>query len=289
MSLRLQIAGYTIRLGSYPGDGFKEGVSLTVYDELSRWEKYAYGCNELLFNPLRFWLIRGPFTPLFRKFICSNIRLTSKITIMAYIGTYYAIAASWLLTLTNYFIIGWFNGYLDHYYIDSFKVYFSLIVVFSAMGNFSLAILRYRLSEKSLFGASRFIISPYNLYTLTEFLVLENFKWLLLLTIFLGGSSLHVAQAILCHFFEINMSWGATAKEAVKVSFFGEVPRLLTRFKFTFIFCISCTAMMIAGSHYVPWPWHITDFVAIFPLATLVASHFFLPVALNPALMQFTW
>jgi hypothetical protein len=156
MSLRLQIAGYIIRLASYQGDGFKEGVSLTVYDELSRWEKYAYGCNELLFNPLRFWITRGPFTKLFRKFMWSNIRLTSKITIMAYIGTYYAIGASWLLTLTNYFIIGWFNGYLDHYYIDSFKVYFSLIIVFSAMGNLALAILRYRLSEKSLFGASTF-------------------------------------------------------------------------------------------------------------------------------------
>lgn len=41
MSLRLQSAGYIIRLASYQGDGFKEGVSLTVYDELARWEKYA--------------------------------------------------------------------------------------------------------------------------------------------------------------------------------------------------------------------------------------------------------
>jgi cellulose synthase/poly-beta-1,6-N-acetylglucosamine synthase-like glycosyltransferase len=161
MSLRLQIEGYTVRLASYQGDEFKEGVSLTVYDELSRWEKYAYGCNELLFNPFRLWITRSPFTPLFRKFICSNIRLTSKITILAYIGTYYAIAASWLLTLTNYFIIGWFNGYLDHYYIDSFKVYFALIVVFSVMGNFALAILRYRLSEKGLFGAGTFYNSKY--------------------------------------------------------------------------------------------------------------------------------
>lgn len=41
MSLRLQAAGYTIRLCAYHGDGFKEGVSLTVYDELNRWEKYV--------------------------------------------------------------------------------------------------------------------------------------------------------------------------------------------------------------------------------------------------------
>jgi len=39
MSLRLQSDGYTIRLANYKGDEFKEGVSLTVYDELARWEK----------------------------------------------------------------------------------------------------------------------------------------------------------------------------------------------------------------------------------------------------------
>lgn len=88
MSLRLQCNGYIIRLAAWAGDGFKEGVSLTVYDELARWEKYAYGCNELLFNPIRTWLWRGPFTPLFRRFLFSNIRITSKITIISYIGTY---------------------------------------------------------------------------------------------------------------------------------------------------------------------------------------------------------
>ncbi|KAE8454018.1 hypothetical protein EG329_007794 [Mollisiaceae sp. DMI_Dod_QoI] len=272
MSLRLQVAGYIIRLGSYTGEGFKEGVSLTVYDELNRWEKYAYGCNELLFHPFRFWVTRGPFTPLFRKFLTSNIRFTSKITILAYIGTYYAIGAAWILTLLNYFLIGWFNGYLDHYYLDSFKVYFSLIIVFSALGNISLAILRYRLSQKSLFGA-----------------IFENFQWLLLLTVFLGGISLHVSQALLCHFFEIDMTWGATAKEVENVTFFEEVPRLLKRFKFTFIFCIASVAIMIVCAVALPWEWRITDFVAIYPLCSVVASHFFLPVVLNPALMMFTW
>jgi hypothetical protein len=59
MSLKLQTNGYIIRLAAWAGDGFKEGVSLTVYDELARWEKYAYGCNELLFQPIRTWLWRG--------------------------------------------------------------------------------------------------------------------------------------------------------------------------------------------------------------------------------------
>jgi hypothetical protein len=169
MSLRLQVAGYTLRYASYTGDGFKEGVSLTVYDELARWEKYAYGCNELLFHPLRFWLVRGPFTPLIRKFITSGIPLPKKLTIMAYIGTYYAIASAWLLTLVNYFITGWFTGHHDKYYLDSFAIYISIIVVFTALGNLALAVLRYRLSEQSLLWACKFSSStPPSLALLTR-------------------------------------------------------------------------------------------------------------------------
>ena len=35
--------GYIIRWAMYSKGGFKEGVSLTVDDELNRWQKYAYG------------------------------------------------------------------------------------------------------------------------------------------------------------------------------------------------------------------------------------------------------
>ena len=43
MALRLQMGGYIIRWATYSKGGFKEGVSLTVDDELNRWQKYAYG------------------------------------------------------------------------------------------------------------------------------------------------------------------------------------------------------------------------------------------------------
>ena len=210
MSLRLQCNGYIIRLAAWAGEGFKEGVSLTVYDELARWEKYAYGCNELLFHPIRMWLWKGPFTPLFRRFLFSSIRFTSKVTVISYIGTYYAIGAAWIMTSVNYFLMGWFNGYLDKYYVDSWQVWFSIIIVFNGLGNISLAVMRYRVGERSL------------LYAL-----FENFKWTFLLAIFLGGLSLHVSQALLAHMFEINMTWGATSKEAEFSNFFIEVPKVL--------------------------------------------------------------
>ncbi|KAH3910411.1 hypothetical protein HBI56_075860 [Parastagonospora nodorum] len=274
MSLRLQVNGYIIRMATWAGDGFKEGVSLTVYDELARWEKYAYGCNELLFHPLRFWFIRGPFTPLFRKFLFSNIRFTSKVTIISYIGTYYAIGAAWIMTTANYFAIGWYNGYIDKYYIDSWKVWFALVVIFAGLGNISLAVLRYRLGTHTFFSS-----------------LFENFKWILMLAIFLGGLSLHVSSALLAHMFEYNMQWGATAKEAEFSNFFIEVPRVLKRFKYSF--AISTIAIagvaILALGEFIPFGWRVTDFTAIFPMCIVWSSHLLLPIVLNPALMTFTF
>ncbi|KAK0726203.1 glycosyl transferase family group 2-domain-containing protein [Apiosordaria backusii] len=274
MSLRLQCNGYIIRLAAWAGEGFKEGVSLTVYDELARWEKYAYGCNELLFHPIRFWLWRGPFTPLFRRFLFSNIRFTSKITVVSYIGTYYAIGAAWIMTSVNYFLMGWFNGYLDKYYVDSWQVWFSIIIVFNGLGNIALAVMRYRVGERNILYA-----------------IFENFKWTFLLAIFLGGLSLHVSQALLAHMFEIDMTWGATSKEAEFSNFFIEVPKVLKKFKFSMLFATLFIAGMIilAVAPFIPYSWHITDFVAILPMATVAASHLLLPLALNPALMTFSW
>ncbi|KAI0601675.1 glycosyl transferase family group 2-domain-containing protein [Biscogniauxia sp. FL1348] len=272
MALRLQCAGYDIRFASYTGDSFQEGVSLTVYDELARWEKYAYGCNELIFHPLKYWPTRGPITPLFRKFLFSNIHLPKKLTICSYIGTYYAIGAAWMLTLMNYFLTGWYFGIFDKYYLDSFALFVAIIVVFTGYGNVSLAILRYRLNQQSLLSA-----------------FWDNIKWIPLMTTFLGGLSLHLSQALLCHFFSIEMSWGATAKELKEVNFIEEVPRLLRRFKGTFIWCALMVALMVCGMFAFPHHWRITYFSSIFPLAWTTACHFLLPVALNPALMVFAW
>ncbi|KAK7737294.1 hypothetical protein SLS53_006597 [Cytospora paraplurivora] len=274
MSLRLHFAGYIIRLAAWAGPGFKEGVSLTVYDELARWEKYAYGCNELLFHPVRHWITRGPFTPLFRRFLCSGIPVTSKITVVSYVGTYYAIAAAWIMTSVNYFLYGWFSDYLDRYYVDSWQVWFSIIIVFNGLGNVGLAMMRYRAGEKP-FAKS----------------LVENFKWMLLLAIFLGGLSLHLSQALLSHTFEVDMTWGATSKEAEYSNFFMEAPKVMKKFRYSMIFSLGFIILMIvlACAPFIPYNWRITDFVAILPMATVAISHLLLPIALNPALMTFSW
>ena len=272
MALRLQAEGYIVRLGAYKNGGYEEGVSLTVYDELARWEKYAYGCNELIFHPFKDWIFKGPFTKLFRTFICSNMPLHSKMTIMAYIGTYYALGSSWILTLMNYVIIGLWNGHLDKYYLDSFKIYFSIVIVFTAVGNVALAVLRYRIGESGLIRA---------LWT--------NLKWIPMLTIFLGGVSLHVSQALLCHFFSIDMQWGATSKELDDISFWQAAGDVVKKFKYTFLFCFAIAAGMICMAFVVPETWRINTLIACFPMGLVVTNHFLLPVVLNPQLMTFTW
>ncbi len=107
--------------------------------------------------------------------------------------------------------------------------------------------------------------------------------------IFLGGISLHVSQALLSHMLEIDMSWGATAKEVEDTTFFKEMPKLVKKFRFTFLFCIVMIGVMVAGVFFFPVLWRIDTVVAIYPLATLVTGHMLLPIVLNPALMMFTW
>ncbi|KAH7093552.1 glycosyl transferase family group 2-domain-containing protein [Paraphoma chrysanthemicola] len=272
MSLRLQSEGYIVRLAAYKGDGFKEGVSLTVYDELNRWEKYAYGCNEMIFHPLKDWIFKGPFTRLFLTFIFSNMPLASKITIMAYIGTYYAIGSAWVFTILNYFLIGFFNGWLDHYYIDSFKVYFAIVFIFTILGNISLAVVRYRIGDIALLPS-----------------LLQNFKWIPMLTIFLGGISLHISQAILSHFLSIDMEWGSTSKEVESVTFFEAMRHVGRKFKYTFAFCVVMTATMLVCAFAIEEDWRIRLITACWPMGTVVVNHALLPVVLNPQLMTFTW
>ena len=110
LALRLLLHGYTLRWATYSLGGFKEGVSLTIVDELARWQKYAYGerffsffhlgfpfcldshpdsysmfegCNEIIFNPLIKWWRRGPISPQLRGFVWSKAPLHYKIGMMS--------------------------------------------------------------------------------------------------------------------------------------------------------------------------------------------------------------
>jgi hypothetical protein len=51
--------------------------------------QFAYGACELLFNPFKQWLTRGPFNKKFRLYMANrSIRWYQKVSLMAYLSSY---------------------------------------------------------------------------------------------------------------------------------------------------------------------------------------------------------
>ena len=115
------------------------------------------------------------------------------------------IGSAWILTLANYFLVGYFDDTLDGYYLPSFNVLFTTIIVFTILSNISFAIFRYRLRQATLWSA-----------------FYENICWIPFFAIFFSGLSFHVSIALLAHMFGVNMTWISTAKELENSNFFKE-------------------------------------------------------------------
>jgi len=274
LALRLLLNGYTLRWATYSLGGFKEGVSLTVVDELARWQKYAYGCNEIIFNPLIKWLRRGPISPQLRGFVWSIAPVHYKIGMMSYMFSYYGIAAATIGSILNYLLLG-LAPQIDRFYLHSFEILLACTVVFPGVGNLGFTLLEYRLGQRNFFAA-----------------LVENLRWIPFFLFFFGGLSIHLSTALLAHMFSYNMTWGSTVKEVERSTFWIEVPRIWQRFKLSFIICFACIAMMIVfTTNLVPFDWQIPgyDWPLIIPLSLVVGSHILLPIVLNPWLMIFSY
>ncbi|KAL5498540.1 hypothetical protein ACEPAH_1894 [Sanghuangporus vaninii] len=274
MALRLQLKGYNIRWASYSNGGFREGVSLTCDDELNRWQKYAYGCDELIFNPLVQWWYKGPITKQLHIFMWSNAPIHYKVSMLSYMFSYYGIAAAVTLTLLNYFILG-FAIEIDGFYLHSFEIWLACSVVFLGAGNLGYTLLEYRLGTRNLLDAA-----------------VENLTWVPFFFVFFGGLSIHLTQALLAHLFSYDITWGATKKEVERSNFFIEVPKILRRFWLSIVACILIiTAVIILDTSVIPIEWRVSvkDWAVIFPLAIAVGCHLLYPVVLNPWLMIFSY
>ncbi|EJD40776.1 hypothetical protein AURDEDRAFT_115793 [Auricularia subglabra TFB-10046 SS5] len=272
MALRLQLKGYIIRWATYSNGGFKEGVSLTVDDELNRWQKYAYGCSELMFYPLRQWFKKGPLQPQLHKFIWSNVPLHSKLTTLSYIFSYYGIAGAVVLSLLNYILVG-FTLDVDGFYVRSWEVWIACSFVFIGTGNVAFTLLEYRIGKVSLRHGAWLTI-----------------KWIPFFFFFFGGLSWPLTTALLSHLFSYNIQWSATVKEVELSNFFVEVPRIFKLFWRTFLMSFLLIAtVIIMSTSLVPSGWRIVDYAVIFPLAMTAGAHVLFPIALNPWLMIFSY
>ncbi|KAJ6474591.1 glycosyl transferase family group 2-domain-containing protein [Mycena vitilis] len=275
MALRLLLRGYIIRWATYSNGGFKEGVSLTVDDELNRWQKYAYGCSELLFHPLIQWWRRGPVTSQIHKFLwCKAAPMHYKISMMAYMFSYYGIAASITIGVLNYVLLG-FEFPVDGFYIPSFEIWLACTTVFFGTGTVGYTLLEYRLGHKEL---------------IRGFLI--NLMWIPFFFFFFGGLGIPVSQAILAHLFSYNISWSATIKEVQRSNFFKEIPKIFKRFWFPLLVSICIIAgMIVCSTTIVPLEWRVTgaSWGVIFPLSIVASCHILFPIVLNPWLMVFSY
>ncbi|KAJ7032096.1 glycosyl transferase family group 2-domain-containing protein [Mycena alexandri] len=274
LALRLLLGGYTLRWATYSDGGFKEGVSLTVQDELARWQKYAYGCDEIIFNPLIRWWRSGPISQQLRGFVWSIAPVHYKIGMMSYMFSYYGIAAATVGSILNYLLLG-LAPELDRFYLKSFEILLACTVVFPGLGNLGFTLLEYRLGHRNFFTA-----------------LIENLRWVPFFLFFFGGLSIHLSTAILAHLFSYDMTWGSTVKEVERSTFWIEVPLIWKRFKLSFIICFAVIVMMIVfTSKSVPFDWQIQgwNWALNIPLSLVVGCHILLPIVLNPWLMIFSY
>ncbi|KAJ7732133.1 glycosyl transferase family group 2-domain-containing protein [Mycena metata] len=274
LALRLLLGGYTLRWATYSEGGFKEGVSLTVQDELARWQKYAYGCDEIIFNPLVRWWRSGPISQQLRGFVWSIAPVHYKIGMMSYMFSYYGIAAAAVGSILNYLLLG-LAPELDRFYLKSFEILLACTVVFPGLGNLGFTLLEYRLGHRNFFYA-----------------LIENLRWVPFFLFFFGGLSIHLSTAILAHLFSYDMTWGSTVKEVERSTFWIEVPLIWKRFKLSFIICFAVIIMMIVfTSKSVPFDWQIQgwNWALNIPLSLVVGCHILLPIVLNPWLMIFSY
>ncbi|WVR04423.1 hypothetical protein IAU60_001425 [Kwoniella sp. DSM 27419] len=272
IAVSLQIKGYTVRWATYSGGAFEEGVSLTCDDEINRWQKYAFGCSELLFQPLKRWFTKGPITPLFHEFVWSSIPMHSKFTISGYIFSYYAISCAWFLTVANYVVVG-LNLPVDGYYLPSWQVTLVCIVLFAGLCNLAFIILRYRLK---LPGSSHMAV--------------DQIKWIPFFSIFFTGMSMPMSAALASHLVGYNMSWSATVKTVEKSNFFLQLPIIWRRFwpQLSF-FTLIIAMMIICSTKLMPDGYRMVGIDIMVPMGILAGSHLLYPFALNPWFLSFSF
>ena len=267
MSLKMQDLGYVVRMAAYSNGDFREGVSLTIYDEVNRWQKYAFGVSELVFHPVKLWFKRGPFTPLFRRYLRSSAPMSSKFTTLAYMGSYYAIGSQWLLAVFNFALLSWYQVQITKLFQSSFQIIIAVLLVFDVAVPVASAIYRHRTGQANVIAS-----------------LFENFKNIALLSIFFGGLSMHVSQALVWHLLSIPISWGATSKSLENSYFLKELPMIWARFKYMYAVVGGISLVAVGLSlPIVPEPWRTEPSVFIsLPLGWTLACHALAPLLLNP-------
>ncbi|KAJ9480062.1 Glyco_trans_2-like domain-containing protein [Pseudozyma hubeiensis] len=274
MSLRLQLQGYVIRWATYANLGYLEGVSLTPSDELNRWQKYAFGCSEIIMHPLRLWPTKGPLTPLYKTFLSSSrCSLAQKVTVSSYMFSYYALAMSLPFAISMFITVGLFEPETKAYIIDSFKIWLSILVIFSAAGTVARLLCFLRSKQEGFLRALK-----------------RQVVYLLPLVVFFSGLPFHILLAILAHPIEYNMTWAATQKDVQETSILDEIKDILTRYWDCYLVMFSFLALMLLfGTNLLSQEFCIYGVNLYWPGSMSIAGHLLYPILLSPVFMRFSF
>ncbi|KAG6876941.1 hypothetical protein C0993_011855 [Termitomyces sp. T159_Od127] len=216
LALRLLLKRYTLRWATYSEGGFKEGVSLTIQDELARWQKYAYGeWGAASLSSGDEWWKKGPISSQLRGFVWSKAPVHYKID---------GIAAATVGSIINYLLLG-LASEIDRFYLHSFEILLACVVIFPGLGNLGFTLLEYRIGYRSLAGALfenlrwvPFLYVPFFLPSAVG----PNWRERDFSVFFFGGLSIHLSTAVLAHMFSYDMTWGSTVKEVERSTFWIE-------------------------------------------------------------------
>lgn len=272
-SMRLQSKGFITRYVSYCGEGFMEGVSLNVLEEISRLKKYAYGTNEIMLIPIREWYRKGVFSNVFKRYIFSDkIGLTAKYNMLAYMGTYYAMGFGPILSVINYF--AYRDGLWKYLIVPSIDVLISVIIVFGILLPIATVCIELKIHRK-LKDFPRVIGEE----------ILTGF----FLTIFFSGIGFHLLSAIFSHMFGIDKTWQFTQKDIINRTWWSEFTHTISNLRIMFITAFLTLGIMLLFYFFPITDVQITDPRAYGPLLLTCVAHILQPILLNPKLMGLDW
>ena len=218
------------------------------------------------------WWTDGLLTDVFIEFILTNkISIPAKYAIFSYIGSYYALALSPIVTLINYistYIYHIINTsisstdsefYIKVYINDTIYIIYSCFFIFFVLSFITNTITKWKHkihTEKGIYS----------------FLYYEMYHGLRL-CLFFSGLPYHLLVVILQHFLSHNVSWKMTNKENQVVSY-----KTIVLEKYPIMYAIgSIVLLIIVVCYNLPRPYANKEIYNVIPLVSFIMCSFITP------------
>ncbi|KAL8786375.1 MAG: hypothetical protein Q9195_008240 [Heterodermia aff. obscurata] len=213
LNFRLLIAGYRSKLAQYPSigglDSFFQGVSLTIRDEIKWMEKEAYGTSELIFNPFRTWLWRGPFKPLIRALPMSNLTLAQKVDFYRSYMAPFTLASSLPIAIFHYFYVGFHSKPRESRYINCWWIFLAALAAWTFCVGIFIIVAWYSLILIQTGSNTIIVIARNQNRRKTGSSILQLALFAVTSLLVYTGTSLNFLYVIIFHLCEIDVTWGA--------------------------------------------------------------------------------